>query len=40
MLPENMKEVITDINDEYKNYHTSDIEKVLQKNENPSIHKE
>lgn len=39
-LPENMKEVITDINDEYRKYHTIEIEKVLQKNENPTTHKE
>jgi hypothetical protein len=35
-----MKEVITDINDEYKNYHISEIDKVLKENQNPSTHKE
>lgn len=39
-LPENMKEVITDITDAHKKYKTPDLDKVLIDNENPAAHKD
>ncbi|MDR0859630.1 MAG: hypothetical protein LBO09_01235 [Candidatus Peribacteria bacterium] len=39
-LPENMQEVITDINDDYRKYRSTDIDKVLKNNESPTAYKE
>jgi hypothetical protein len=39
-LPENMEEVITDINDEHKKYKSIEIQNILTNNEDPKNHKE